>query len=133
MWRELNYYDKQERGDIAMNTEVATLVKAINQKLHLLDPQVVSLILFGSFARNEQTIYSDFDIAVVFAADIKVSKGYLTQFREDMEDAIEKRHRKIGWFPTNEFKLKNATHLFDTNTRIREEGITLWKQTATLP
>ena len=115
---------------MCMNAEIKVLQDVI--LLHLLDEDVISIILFGSFARGEQTIYSDMDVALVFAQDIKIPRGHLSQFREVVEDEMEKYHREVGWFPTNEFNLANAAILFDTNTSIMKEGITLWTKTLTM-
>jgi len=109
---------------------VPQLDKIIQDRQDLIEHNIVKIFLFGSFARGEETIYSDIDIALVFEGSSRVTRGSSYDFKDSVETEIQKFHREIGWFNTNEYNLETSEDIFNTNTRIKEEGILLWTRTA---
>lgn len=110
---------------------VETLKNIINENNHLLEDSIEKIYLFGSFARKEETIYSDVDIALVYRDDINAKRGSSSEFKSILEKEIRFFNREIGWFSTNEHNIKKSTGIFNTNTRIREEGVPIWIRTVT--
>ena len=103
----------------------------IGRQQHLLETHVCKIFLFGSFARNEETIYSDVNLALVSIGNRQVPRGASHDFKDAVEDELQKYNRTVGWFTTNEYKLETSTEIFNTNTRIKEEGVLLWNRTVT--
>jgi predicted nucleotidyltransferase len=84
---------------------------------------VNSLILFGSQARGTATISSDIDIAVVMNAALTArERGELVCLGDEINSQV-----KINLFFTTKNAINDATHIFDTNKYIREEGVVLWQ------
>ncbi|MCL2224040.1 MAG: nucleotidyltransferase domain-containing protein [Defluviitaleaceae bacterium] len=84
---------------------------------------VDSLVLFGSQARGTATISSDVDIAVVMEAILTPrERGELVCLGDEINSQV-----KINLFFTTKDAINNATHIFDTNKYIREEGVVLWQ------
>ncbi|MCL1995358.1 MAG: nucleotidyltransferase domain-containing protein [Defluviitaleaceae bacterium] len=108
--------------------EVLEISKILSDNEQFLDDNIVKIYLFGSFARGEQTVYSDIDIALVYKNSHTVIRGAAHKFKTAVEDAMQESLREIGWFTTNEYNLGKSEDIFNTNTRIREEGILLWKR-----
>ena len=92
---------------------------------HLLETSVCQVYLFGSFARNEETVYSDVDLALVSIENSQAPRGTSHDFKSAVEVELQK------YFTTNEYNIETSTGLFNTNTRIKEEGVLLWSRTVT--
>lgn len=107
---------------------IETVIKAYTE---MIPREVIQIILFGSFARGEATIYSDVDLALVREGQTPPIRGLGWELKEQIEQALMPLHRKVGWFNTSEANLAQAEELFNTNTRIKKEGIVVWKRTVT--
>ena len=84
---------------------------------------VDSLVLFGSQARGAATISSDIDIAVVMKNSLTPrERGEIICLGDEINEKI-----KTNFFFTTKQAIENATHIFDTNKYIKEEGVVLWQ------
>ena len=110
---------------------VEDIKKVLHDTEHLIDKRIEKILLFGSFARGEETVYSDIDIALVCKGSDRLERGSAYEFKDVVEEEIQKMHREVGWFSTNEHNLDTSKGVFNTNTRIKKEGILLWMRTVT--
>ena len=76
-------------------------------------------------------MYSDVDLALVSKGDSQVSRGAYHEFKSAVDTELQRHNRTVCWFTTNEHNLETSSEVFNTNTRIKKEGILLWTQTAT--
>ena len=112
------------------------IIPKLQTYLHHIDtstmPKNISrIILFGSYARGEQTLYSDIDISVVYHGTQKKKRGTYFSWQEELDYLFSEAGLIVNYFYTNEHNLHTSTDTFDTNTWINKEGITLWTQTPT--
>ena len=115
-----------------IKTEVLTKLKScIEDSAKYIPATVDSIILFGSYARGEQTIYSDLDIAIV--RNTGVSRRSNEELNiEDMLQCAFENLLEVNVFYTQTVKLEVAESEWDTNYLIKKEGKLLWSSTAIL-
>lgn len=85
------------------------------------------IILFGSAARNESTIQSDIDLALVMRESVtnehrRPIARALSEF-ETLDNMLD-----INCFYTTEDELATATHWSNPCVDIRKEGVVLWQR-----
>jgi predicted nucleotidyltransferase len=86
---------------------------------------VEKIIMFGSFARNTQTITSDVDIAVVYTADDvlrirnEIAVGMYNWYSGDVDI-------QTTYIPHE--KYLNDMHELNVSYSVRKEGIILWQK-----
>ena len=86
---------------------------------------VGKIILFGSFAKNQQTITSDVDIAVVYTCDSAqdlrntITLGLYEWYNGDVDI-------QITYIPNEAYM--NDKHELNVAGSVRKDGIVLWQQ-----
>ena len=114
-----------ERGeDMKIPEVVPSLQNFISASAHLLPENLDKIIVFGSYARNEATIRSDVDVALIFDGTEpaeRIDREAVRDILDDFDDII-----KFDLFCTNQIKIDGALSKFDANYWIREEGRLLW-------
>lgn len=112
------------------NEVIPTLTALLTQVSSELPPTVNRIILFGSYARGQQTIYSDIDLAIVHAGNYQP-----THRKEEAPFIAEITYHfdqvPLNFFSTNEEKLNLTDYPMNANTNIQKEGIVLWTRTVT--
>lgn len=107
-----------------MNIKTEALPKlkqAINKTTGILPIDVEKLVLFGSYARGEQNIYSDIDIAIVYKDNYTFFRQQEALFQQELQEQFSD-NIEINFFRTTENKTGGA------NDFIKKEGITLWER-----
>ena len=86
---------------------------------------VCKVVLFGSFARNQQTISSDVDIAVIHNGDSpNALRRYLLQGLYDVYPSQE----DIQFTTLQEHVYETDTHPLNVSSSILKEGVILWQK-----
>ena len=98
------------------------IIQCTNIVLEQNIPDLVSILLFGSCARNEINVMSDIDIAIV-TKDIIRDRSIRGSIRSDFED-LNNGLTADAVFTTVE-KLSNSNELLYQD--IRRDGIILWE------
>ena len=92
--------------------------KASLQRLY--GQRLVDIVLYGSYARDEQTDDSDIDLAVILAGD--VSPGLeIDKMIDDINDISEKYNVLISVYPVSEADYSSVNSPLLMN--MRKEGI----------
>lgn len=114
---------ENERGDKMLTREMKDeLIKGL---LNIFLDDIEAIILYGSVARNESTLESDIDIAIIV--------------KKDMDDTT--RERFISWSADLELRYDRVFSIIDIQERnmqkwgkilpfyqnVQKEGIVLWK------
>ena len=114
---------ENQRGDIMLTREMKDeLIKGL---LNIFLDDIEAIILYGSVARNESTLESDIDIAIIV--------------KKDMDDTT--RERFISWSADLELRYDRVFSIIDIQERnmqkwgkilpfyqnVQKEGIVLWK------
>ena len=114
---------ENERGDKMLTREMKDeLIKGL---LNIFLDDIKAIILYGSVARNESTLESDIDIAIIV--------------KKDMDDTT--RERFISWSADLELRYDRVFSIIDIQERnmqkwgkilpfyqnVQKEGIVLWK------
>lgn len=111
-------------------TQIPQKLNAIMDELprDALPPTLESIYLFGSYARGEQTLSSDIDMALVHEACYtplcRTEELFLKMHVEEQLPELA-----INFFSTNREKIDTETSPMNTNTNIRQEGRVLWQST----
>ena len=89
-----------------------------------------SIVLFGSYARGNYTIKSDIDIALAFKDNVEEDtiKRAVSKFNLLFDD--NRLSGIVNFYITFKSSVDASADILDTNTKIREEGIELWPQSA---
>lgn len=116
-------YNKLE--DIPIRSEIRGILQNYVNQVKNLNPDIISIILFGSQARGDSTIRSDIDLAIVMKDGAIIGpreRGEIHAISDYIDTPIE-----INLFFTTEKALDDAVGIFDTNKYIREEGVVIWQ------
>lgn len=114
---------ENERGDKMLTREMKD--ELIEGLLNIFLDDIEAIILYGSVARNESTLESDIDIAIIV--------------KKDMDDTT--RERFISWSADLELRYDRVFSIIDIQERnmqkwgkilpfyqnVQKEGIVLWK------
>ena len=95
---------------------VAKIIEASQQ-----DEHISALYLFGSHARNEATILSDVDFAVVSQIPAKVNRGCLNYAAESFDIPCD-------FVYTTDKAIAASTSELDVNFQIKTKGVLLWQR-----
>jgi predicted nucleotidyltransferase len=84
------------------------------------------LVLFGSYARGEETEGSDIDFLVILK-DKNISVfSEIEKINKKVYNIILDNGKIISFIPTTEDKFEKSANYF--YSRIKQEGITLWEK-----
>ena len=115
-----------------MNIKTDVIPK-LNELVEQLAPNmpdcVDAVVLFGSYARNEQSLYSDLDIAIVRNTANPTRMLEELHVEQTLQDNLTPL--EVNVFYTQASKVTMADSPWDTNYNIRTEGKVLWQSTAT--
>lgn len=93
--------------------------------LDIFDQDILMIILYGSFARNEATEESDIDIAIITKSDMdEITKDKFISWSADMDIRYE---RVFSIIDIQEDKLKRWGNTLPFYKNVQKEGIVLWK------
>jgi len=111
---------------ISTKALIATL-KPLIEQISTID-QLEKIILFGSFAREQQTITSDIDIALIFKAPISREarskcRRFIGEFEESHAFAYDIQPTYISLD-----NYLNDKHPLNVSSSIRKEGHVLWQR-----
>ena len=101
-----------------------------NLKTHIAEhsknipPVVHSIIAFGSYAKGQQRVGSDIDIAVVLADDVEIDVYERAEIREIFDEFSDDISAEL--FFTRSNRVISTMDVLDANYSIREEGVPLW-------
>ena len=86
--------------------------------------EINKIILFGSYAKNEQRVSSDVDIALVADETWEtLPRCSVRDVFDNFDDNVE-----ISLFFTTSVKIEAAKNVFDANFFIKKEGVLLWER-----
>jgi predicted nucleotidyltransferase len=104
--------------------EIIKLLRPVVQGISALDG-VEKIILFGSFARGQQTITSDVDLAVIYTSEdarslvSAVTTGLYAWYDGDMDI-------QPTYIPREEYL--HDQHQLNVSSSVRKDGIILWQK-----
>jgi predicted nucleotidyltransferase len=113
----------KERGMVLMEQDV--MQELVDGILAVMQEQVVSIILYGSFARGTNTPDSDVDVALLIKGKLNpATEDRLSDFIVDMNLKYDKVFSVID-IDIDKFSAWETAMPFYRN--VKKEGIVLWK------
>ena len=100
------------------------LQEFIKKHTELFPKELIEIILFGSYARNEQRVGSDVDLALVFHNSMIATPKLRAEIREILDNFCDTL--ELNLFCTDSKAIQTTSDKFDANYWIREEGFSLW-------
>jgi predicted nucleotidyltransferase len=114
---------KDRRGMVLMEQDV--MQELVDGILAVMQEQVVSIILYGSFARGTNTPDSDVDVALLIKGKLNpATEDRLSDFIVDMNLKYDKVFSVID-IDIDKFSAWETAMPFYRN--VKKEGIVLWK------
>ena len=124
-----NYIGWRKKRDLYSKNPnlIKKLLQMCIQLQEIFDNYLESIILYGSYARGEQTAESDVDIAVM------LRKGYTEHMHDEMVDVVVDyeldTELMLSIIPINFENYLEWKNVLPFYKNIEKEGIVLWKST----
>lgn len=105
-----------------MNRKTKIITKLIRKKVSEIDPQA-QVILFGSRARGDERIDSDWDVLILTEYSIDIEKE--NQFRNHLYDIELETGEPISLFAYSKADWNTKQRISPFYANVRKEGISL--------
>lgn len=105
-------------SQLPFSNEIKEKLRDLVQMILEASVDCTKIVLFGSYARAEQTALSDFDILVLSQMEVP------QEVRGELCSKFEQRNSDLIFYRNSDFEL-SETLLVE---RIKKEGVLLWKR-----
>lgn len=110
-----------------MNSKTKEILSEIKNKVkQIMGDQLFSIILYGSYARNEQDDESDMDILILTGADDEALELYDQQITNIMFDLLLKYNMVITVLLKNYYQFNEYAETVPFYKNVKTEGIEVY-------
>jgi predicted nucleotidyltransferase len=106
-----------EEGDFMQYPEVVEKIVSVAKN----DEAILELFIFGSYARGEETIFSDVDIAVIHGESGEINRAALNEATAQHDEDVQFTYIKTDVFYSDD-------HPLHVSSSVQREGVRLWQR-----